>query len=124
MPPGEANSTSAVFTAEQVAGAFEVETDRIVRAIRGEFGLDSDATVTSQQAQALADVVLAELPMTEREAALMRLGAFTPRRDVEWGIGDTRPGEESDRLAGSPSKPADELASRHSSFDPATQDAD
>jgi hypothetical protein len=124
MPPGEVNSTTSVFTARQVADAFEVELDRIERAMRGELGLEPNATVTSQQAQGLAEVVLAELPLAEREAALMRLGAFTPRSDVEWGIGDTLPGEESDRLAGTTTEPADKIASKTSSFDPATQDTD
>src|SRR3954447_21549048 len=101
LPPGEANSATSTFSAEQVAVAFDVDIDRIERAMRGEFGRDPSAQITSQEAQGLAEVILAEEPMAEREAALMRLGAFTPRRDVEWGLGDTQPGEESDRLAAS-----------------------
>ena len=36
--------------------------------------------------------------MTRIRAALMQLGAFTPRTDHDWGSGETAPGEESDRL--------------------------
>ncbi|MGH2562410.1 MAG: hypothetical protein ACRDJH_25410 [Thermomicrobiales bacterium] len=53
----------------------------------------------------------------------MELGAFTPHSDAAWGLGDTAPGEASDRLAASPTVPDDDLASKRSSYDPATQDA-
>ncbi|MFL5758458.1 MAG: hypothetical protein ACJ789_01895 [Thermomicrobiales bacterium] len=123
LPHGEENDPAGGFSAADVAEAFEVDLDRIERAIRGEFGYEPNAIISSHQTQALAEVVLAERPIAEREAALMRLGAFTPRSDVEWGLGDTHSGEESDRLAGSATKPEDELASNQSSFDPATQDS-
>jgi len=123
LPPhGEGNNPATEFNVEEVATAFEVDLDRIERAMRGEFGLEPNASINSYQAQQLAEVVLAERPIADRQAALMRLGAFTPRSDVEWGIGDTHRGEESDRLAGSANKPEDELASKNSSFDPATQE--
>jgi hypothetical protein len=123
-PHGETNSPSSTFSAEEVASAFEVDIERINRAMRGEFGLEPTAQITSHQAQALAEVILADRPITERQAALMQLGAFTPRSDVEWGLGDTEPGEESDRLAARTDKPDDERASPRSSYDPATQDTD
>jgi hypothetical protein len=121
VPKGEANAPIGQFTAEQVAYAFDVEQVRIERAIRGEFGLNADDMISSHQAQQLAEIVLAERPLGEREAALMRLGAYTPRSDVEWGLGDTYKGEESDRLAARTDTPDDDLASRNSSYDPATQ---
>jgi hypothetical protein len=123
-PYGEDNSPSSTFSAEDVANAFEVDINRVERAMRGEFGLQPTTQITSHQAQALAEVILAERPLAGRQAALMQLGAFTPRSDVEWGFGDTEPGEESDRLAASPDKPDDERASKRSSFDPATQESD
>jgi len=97
-PAGEAQGEDARFSAEQIARGFEVEIDRVHRAMSGEFGLAADSRVDSWQAQRLAEVILGDQPQAEREAALMRLGAFTPRRDHEWGIGETPPGEESDKL--------------------------
>ncbi len=123
-PPGESNSASSTFSAEEIASAFEVDIDRVNRAMRGEFGLEPTAQITSHQAQALAELILADRPITERQAALKHLGAFTPRSDVEWGLGNTEPGEESDRLAASADKPDDERASPRSPYDPATQDTD
>jgi hypothetical protein len=123
-PAGESSGQNRSFTAADLAAAFSVEVERIERAIRGEFGLEPDGAVTSHQAQHLAEVLLAERPLDEREAALMKLGAYTPRSDVEWGLGDTYDGEESDRLAARADTPDDDLASRNSSYDPATQDAD
>jgi hypothetical protein len=123
-PKGEENSPVAQFSAAEVAKAFEVELDRIERAMYGEFGLDAGDTISSHKAQQLAEIVLAERPLGDREAALMRLGAYTPRSDVEWGLGDTYEGEESDRLAARAERPDNDLASGKSSYDPATQDAD
>ena len=54
--------------------------------------------VDSRQAQRLAEVILGDAPLADREAALMRLGAFTPRPDHDWGIGEAAPGEESDKV--------------------------
>jgi hypothetical protein len=123
-PEGETNSPAISFNAAQVAEAFDVEQARIERAMLGEFGLNPDETITSHQAQQLAEFVLAEQPLGHREAALMRLGAYTPRSDIEWGLGDTYKGEESDRLAARADKPDDDLASRRSSYDAATQEAE
>jgi hypothetical protein len=75
-----------------------VEIGRVQQAIAGEFGLGADDRVDSRQAQLLAEVILVDQTLAEREAALMRVGAFTPRPDHEWGIGETPPGEESDKL--------------------------
>jgi hypothetical protein len=84
----------------------------------GEFSLGPDAVVDSREAQRLAEVLLTTSPLDEREAALMTLGAFTPRPDVDWGLGDTLPGEESDRYAARPDRLDDELASDTGSYDP------
>ena len=58
--------------------------------------MDANGRVNSQQAQQLAEVLLSEEPLDVREAALMKLGAFTPRPDHEWGAGEADPAEESD----------------------------
>jgi hypothetical protein len=123
-PKGETNAPNLQFTAGMVANAFDVEQERIERAMRGEFGLNADDVISSHEAQQLAEIVLAERPLGEREAALMRLGAYTPRSDVEWGLGDTFKGEESDRLSARAGTPDDDLASRNSSYDPATQSSE
>ncbi len=115
---GEGQGVNETFDASQVAAAFGVAIERVHRAMAGEFHLGADAAVTSVQAQQLAEVLLGDQPMSEREAATMQLGAFTPRRDQDWGMGDTAPGEESDRLAASAHALDDERASRRSSFDP------
>jgi hypothetical protein len=97
-PAGEAQGIGATFTAQEVASAFGVDTDRVHKAMAGEFALASNARVDSRQAQHLAEVILGDLPQAEQEAALMRLGAFTPRPDHDWGIGEAAPGEESDKV--------------------------
>jgi hypothetical protein len=97
-PAGEAQGEDARFSAEQIAHGFEVAIDRVHRALAGEFGLDADGRVDSRQAQHLAEVILGDQPLAEQEAALMRVGAFTPRPDHGFGIGETPPGEESDKL--------------------------
>lgn len=60
----------------------------------GEFNLEADGQIDSRQAQHLA-AVLGNLPLAEQAAESMRLGAFTPRPDHDWGIGEKAPGEES-----------------------------
>ena len=117
VPSGEAQGEGARFTADQIASAFGVAVDRVQRAMRGEFGLGPDARLDSRQAQHLAEVI-GDLPLDRREAALMELGAFPPRPDQAWGLGETAPGEESDRLAAAADKLEDEQASRRSSHDP------
>ena len=97
-PAGEAQGEGARFSAEQIARGFEVAIERVHRAMAGEFGLGADARVDSRRAQHLAEVILGDQTLAEQEAALMRVGAFTPRPDHEWGIGETPPGEESDKL--------------------------
>jgi hypothetical protein len=97
-PSGEAQGVAATFSAAEVATAFAVESDRVRRAMAGEFGLDAAGRVDSRQAGHLAEVILGDQPLAEREAALMRLGAFTPRPDHGWGIGEAAPGEESDKV--------------------------
>lgn len=117
-PAGELQGIGATFSADQVARAFGVDPVRVHRALAGEFDLGPDARVDSTRAQHLAEVLLGDQPLDQREAALMTLGAFTPRPDEAWGVGDTAPGEESDRYAASPGVPEDELASRTGSHDP------
>jgi len=97
-PAGEAQGEDARFSAEQIAHGFEVAIERVHRAMAGEFNLGADGRVDSRQAQHLAEVILGDQTLAEQEAALMRLGAFTPRPDHEWGVGETPPGEESDKL--------------------------
>jgi hypothetical protein len=97
-PAGEAQGSGQTFTARQVAAAFAVAIDRVHRALAGEFALAPNATIDSRQAQRLAEALLVDQPLAEREAALMELGAFTPRPDQAWGFGEKAPGEESDRL--------------------------
>jgi hypothetical protein len=99
-PSGEAQGTRQTFGAGEIAVAFAVEESRVRRALAGEFGLNSGGSVDSQQVQHLAEVILGDQPQDQREAALMRLGAFTPRPDHEFGIGEAAPGEESDRVVG------------------------
>ncbi len=97
-PAGEAQGEAARFSADQIARGFEVEIDRVHHAMSGEFGLGADGRVDSRQAQHLAEVILGDQPLAEQEAALMRVGAFTPRTDHDWGLGETPPEEESDKL--------------------------
>lgn len=118
MAAGEDQGVDARFTAARVAEAFEVDLRRVERALEGEFELEPDTEVDSRQAQHLSEVIMGDLPMDIRQAALMRLGAFTPRPDDAWGVGDTAPGEQSFRLAASASIPDDVLASKTSSHDP------
>ena len=119
---GEAG-TRASFSAADVATAFEVAPDRVHRALAGEFGRSPDDRIDSQMAQHLGEVLLGNLPLDRQQAALMRLGAFTPRSDAEYGVGAGPPSEESDRQRADANVPDDRLASRRSSYDPATQDA-
>ena len=118
VPAGEAQGQGARFTADQVAGAFCVAVDRVHRAMQGEFRLDASGHVDSKQVQHLAEVIIGDLPLDQQQAALMQLGAFTPRADQAWGMGETAPGEESDRLAASADVLEDERASRRASHDP------
>jgi hypothetical protein len=123
LPAGERQGINAIFTTAQIARAFGIEPARVERAIAGEFGRSAETGVDSRQAQRLSEVLLFDQPLENREAALMRLGAFTPRPDEVWGIGDEPPGEESDRLAASPDKPPDELASKNASYAPSQDSA-
>lgn len=120
---GEASGTRAAFSADDIARAFAVEPERVHRALRGEFDLGSDAAIDSKMAQQLCEVLLGDLPLDRREAALMQLGAYTPRADATWGLGSGPPDEESDRQNAKAGVPDDEMASKRSSYDPATQSA-
>ena len=97
-PAGEDQGQNASFTAEQVAQAFEVDIERVHNALRGEFNLGPDGAVDSKGAQQLAEVILGDKPQDVQQAALMTLGAFTPRTDHDWGFGEKADHEESDRL--------------------------
>jgi len=98
IPAGEAQGVNSRFTADQVAGAFEVAVDRVHNAFQGEYNLGPDGSVDSRQAQELAEMIIGDLPLDRQEAALMKLGAFTPRRDEDWGRGQNNSDEESDKL--------------------------
>jgi hypothetical protein len=98
LPAGEAQGNGKTFEAGAIATAFDVDIARVEQGIAGEFGLGSDATVDSRAAQHLAEVILGDQVQDVRQAALMRLGAFTPRTDHDWGFGEKASGEESDRL--------------------------
>jgi hypothetical protein len=98
VPAGEAQGQDARFTAEHVAGAFGVDVNRVHNALQGEFDLGPDATVDSRQAQQLAEVIIGDQPLDQQQAALMALGAFTPRTDEDYGRGQGKPSEESDKL--------------------------
>jgi len=117
-PAGELQGIDARFTVAQLAMAFGVAQDRVANALAGEFCLGANDTVDSRQAQRLSEVLMTDAPMDLREAALMTLGAYTPRADEDWGVGDVAPGEEGDRFAASPFKTPDELDSPTGSHDP------
>ncbi|CAA9583912.1 MAG: hypothetical protein AVDCRST_MAG19-4421 [uncultured Thermomicrobiales bacterium] len=116
-PAGEAQGLDATFSADQVAAAFEVAIDRVHRALAGEYGLGPEGRIDSKRAQELAELILGDQALDIREAALMKLGAFTPRADQAWGMGETAPGEESDRFAASADVLEDEHASPRGSYD-------
>jgi hypothetical protein len=108
VPAGEDQGRDATFSASELASAFEVAADRVHRAMQGELGLPSSASVDSRQAQALAEVLLGDLPLEQREAALMRLGAYTPRADmIDASVEEKPAGEMSDRIR--PSEEAPDL---------------
>lgn len=87
------------FAIAEIAAAFDVAGERVVRAVHGEFGQLPDQPVDSRQAQHLAEVILGDQPLEQREAALMRLGAYTPRADITDASVDEKPvGEQSDRI--------------------------
>jgi len=117
VPAGEGQGEGVAFTADQVASAFGVAIDRVHRAMAGEFGLGTDGRVDSRRAQELAEVILGDQALDVREAALMKLGAYTPRPDQAWGMGETAPGEESDRAAAAADVLEDEHASPRGSHD-------
>jgi hypothetical protein len=95
----EGHGISPSFTAEEVAKAFGVEVARVHRAMQGEFQLAPDALVDSHQARELAEVLLSDKPLDKWQAALMELGAYTPRFDeIEGTVSEKPPGEQSDRI--------------------------
>ena len=97
-PFGEERGIGDTFDLEQIARAFEVSPERDQRAMLGEFGSDTER-VDSKGAQHLAEVLIGDQPQDHQMAALMKLGAFTPRSDHNEGVGEKDPDEESDKLA-------------------------
>jgi hypothetical protein len=97
-PAGEMQGVDSTFAVEDVAIAFGVDPERVRRAFGGEFGLSVGDRIDSRQAQHLAEVILGDRPQDVRQAALMTLGAYTPRHDHEMGAGEADPAEESDSL--------------------------
>lgn len=98
VPAGEDQGRARTFSREELATAFGVAADRVAAAMQGEFGLAPDARVDSSQAQELAEALLVDEPLDVRQAALMTLGAFTPRSDHDWGVGEAAPEDESDKV--------------------------
>ena len=98
VPSGEAQGIVRTFGLDELAAAFGVPAERVAAAMQGEFGLAIGARVPSAQAQELAEALLTDAPLDAREAALMSLGAFTPRPDHSWGVGEAAPSEESDKV--------------------------
>ncbi len=96
---GETQGIYQTFGAPAIAAAFGVAENRVHNALQGEFQLGAGDRVDSKQAQQLAEVLLGDQPMDQQMAALMHLGAFTPRPDDAWGFGDKAPGEQSERLS-------------------------
>ncbi len=103
VPAGEDVDPGRTFDADEIAAAFAVDPARVERAITGEFG--SEATIDSRAVQHLAEVMLADKPLPDRQAALMVLGAFVPRADHDTGLGEKDPSEESDRLVRNSDEP-------------------
>ena len=98
-PAGEDQGKYRKFTASQVAEAFGVDASRVVNAFEGEFNLGADDRINSQQAQELAEIFLGDLPLDGQQAALMTLGAYTPRPDYTEATATPKaPGEQSDKL--------------------------
>jgi hypothetical protein len=98
-PAGEGQGKYRKFSAQEVADAFGVDVSRVHNAFEGEFELGSDGRVSSRQAQHLAELFLGDLPLDGQQAALMTLGAFTPRPDdTEATATPKAPGEQSDKL--------------------------
>lgn len=101
-PAGEDQGKYRKFTADEVAAAFDVDVQRVHKAFKGEYNLDTDARVDSVRAQELAEIFLGDLPLDGQQAALMKLGAFTPRPDdTEATATPKAPGEQSDKLRSS-----------------------
>lgn len=101
-PAGEGQGKYRKFTAKQVADAFGVDESRVHNAFKGEYNLGADGTISSAQAQELAEIFLGDLPLDGQQAALMKLGAFTPRfDDTESTATPKAPGEQSDKLRSS-----------------------
>ena len=98
-PAGEESGTTNTFSLDEIAHAFDVEPNRVRQAKNGEFGSD-DLPVNSAQAQHLAEVLLGDQPQDQQMAALIKLGAYTPRPDHVEGLGEKDPAEESDKLVG------------------------
>jgi hypothetical protein len=98
-PAGENQGKYRRFSAGEVAEAFGVDLDRVYNAFQGEYGLASDGKISSHQAQELAEIFLGDLPLDGQQAALMNLGAFTPRSDdTEASATPKAPGEQSDKI--------------------------
>lgn len=98
-PVGEERSADVTFSLEEIASAFDVDPGRVRQALSGEFGSD-DIRIDSRQAQHLTEVLLGDQPQDHQMAALIKLGAYTPRPDHVEGLGEKDPAEESDKLKG------------------------
>jgi hypothetical protein len=103
---GENQGVKSRFSARDIADAFGVDIQRVHNAFAGEFNMDESGHVDSQQAQHLSEMILGDKPLAEQEAALMQLGAYTPRRDtIEASVAEKPAGEQSDRIRSSEEAP-------------------
>lgn len=97
---GEDQGIASEFTAQQVADGFGVDISRVHEAFKGEYDLGEDGQIDSKQAQRLAELFFADRPLDIQQAALMKLGAFTPRYDSsEPSVSEKAPGELSDKIS-------------------------
>ena len=85
--PGRRKGRTRAFRPNRSPVALRSRSTASTARLAGEFGLGADGRVDSRQAQHLAEVILGDQPLAEQEAALMRVGAFTPRPDHGWGSG-------------------------------------
>jgi hypothetical protein len=120
IPAGERADARASFAVNELAEAVGVDRTSVEREAAAA-GLAVAGGVDNRAAQVLVERLMRDRPLPDRQAALMRLGAFTPRSDTVEGVGDVPSPEESDRQAARADTPPDQLPSARSSYDPATQ---
>src|SRR4051794_17167685 len=88
VPAGENARTDVRFDIAQIGAALGLDPQIVDAAAHSEFGSPQGALLDSRHVQRLAELLLADQPLADREAALLQFGAYTPRADVGDGIGD------------------------------------